>query len=146
MDRVIVTIKREGESLSRDLEVPTNMPIRQMASIISRSMGWEMDEQGRQVQFQIGAQPPGRILRDDETLADVEAWDGSWLIFYEVKQRSGSSTPLLPGEQVLTGVVGHWTPLNAPQVNQNTPATSQPGVENAQGKKPAGGGWKQLDD
>lgn len=147
MDRVIVTIKRDGDNQSRDLEVPTNMPIRQMAAIISRSLGWEMDAQGRHVQFQVAAQPPGRILQDTETLADVEAWDGAWLIFYEAKNRAGSVSRSTPGEQVLTGQVGSWTPLNIPQANQNAPVDPQPGTGNSPVAKPSGsGGWKQLDD
>jgi hypothetical protein len=146
MDRVIVTIKREGDSQSRDLEVPTNMPVRQMASIISRALGWEMDAQGRQVQFQVGAQPPGRILQDEETLADVQAWDGAWLIFYEAKNRAGSGTPA-QGEQALKGLVGHWTPLNVPQASQDVQVGPQPDADDARVVRPSGsGGWKQMDD
>jgi len=130
MERVIVTVKRDGDQDANDLEVPTGLPIRQLASIISRSLGWAFDAQGRPIHFDIGAQPPGRILKDDETLAQVGAWDGSWLIFYK-KQLSTASS-----EGPMKGLVGTWKSI------ETTEKPDAEEVDHTSVNIP----WKQLDD
>ncbi len=130
MDRAIVSVKKDGDVEAHDLEVPTGMPVRQLALIISRALGWALDPQGRPVHFDVGAQPPGRILNDEETLAQVGAWDGSWLIFYK-KQLMPAQT-----EGPMKGLAGTWKSIEATDIKDDI------SDDHTSVNIP----WKQLDD
>lgn len=94
MQRVIVTVKRKGEAQVCDLDVPAEVKVERLADLIARALKWDSDQAGISIQYQIEANPPGRVLKASETLADAEAWDGAWLIFQPV--RSTMATPPLP--------------------------------------------------
>ena len=135
MERVIVSIKRDFDQEAHDIEVPAGMPILQLASSIARSLGWSMDAQGRPVFYEVGAQPPGRILKDDETLAQVGAWDGAWLIFYRKEVSPGTPAS---AETPMKGLIGTYKPI---EVKDNSHDDKQ-GPDHASTSVP----WKQLDD
>jgi len=130
MDRVIISVKRDGDKEAHDLEVPSNLPIRQLASVISRSLGWAFDAKGCPIHYDLAAQPPGRILGDDETLAQVGAWDGSWLVFYR-KQLSPVDT-----KGPMKGLVGTWKSIETSESNGTG------GTDHTTVNVP----WKQLDE
>ena len=133
VDRVIISAKRDGDSNARDLEVPTGMPIRQLVTLIARALGWDMDTQGNPIHYKVGAQPPGRILRENETLAQAQAWDGSYLIFYP-SHKPGAPQPL--GEGPMKGLAHSWKPIKV-----DDSSSLQPGQP-----PPSGLQWKRIDD
>ena len=135
MERIVLSVKREGDPQSRDLEVPGDMPVGRLASLISRGLGWDLDANGRPVQYEIAAQPPGRLLRPDETLEQAGVWDGAWLIFSPVGAQA-----LQPGvEGPMGGLVRSWQPLSPAQ------DTQQPLVDAPDRPASMPGAWKQLD-
>jgi uncharacterized ubiquitin-like protein YukD len=76
MVQVIVTVKKEGES-ARDLEVPAEMPSGELADLITKALGWQSENTSGEPNYRLAVNPPGRVLVTDESLADVEAWDGA---------------------------------------------------------------------
>jgi len=64
--------------------VPAEVAASRLAAMIADALGWSDDGQDRVTVFQIEAYPPGRRLAGHETLAGVNAWDGSWLILHPV--------------------------------------------------------------
>lgn len=87
MDSIIVTVKLEREAQVRDIEVQPDINASTLAAIIAAGFGWDVGLNGEKIDYQIEATPPGRILEPDQTLAQVGAWDGSWLV---LKRRTGS--------------------------------------------------------
>ena len=87
MERVIVEVLLEGEQAGRDLELPPNLPVEQLAPLVAQALSWPAH------QYEIEARPPGRPLRPDETLAEAQAWDGAVLIF---RQRAAQAAPQQP--------------------------------------------------
>jgi hypothetical protein len=79
MLRVIVQVQSNQSIHSEDLEVPAEVPAEELGRLIALAMEWSQDPNGRELQHSIFADPPGRVLNVQETLADVEAWDGSSL-------------------------------------------------------------------
>jgi len=79
MDRVIVTVKLDNETTEQDLELPAYMPARDLAQMIMRvlSQGSTLTETSGS--YKINAHPPGRVLEDNETLAEAGVWDGSYI-------------------------------------------------------------------
>ncbi len=83
---VIVSVKRKSESAVKDIEVSPDLPVEQLSSIIAKAMNWDQDDNGSPIVYDIEAHPPGRVLGKNETLAQVNAWDGSWLILLPRKE------------------------------------------------------------
>lgn len=79
MLRVIVHIQSNHSSHSADLEIPAEVPAEELSQLIARAMEWTQDSNERTLRHSIFADPPGRILNIQETLADAEVWDGSSL-------------------------------------------------------------------
>ena len=94
MDRVIVTVKRQGEDRAKELEVPSDVAAGQLAGLVARALRWDTGASGRQIDYKIKANPPGRVLHDEETLSQASALDGSWLIFIPVPRKAGYDQPL----------------------------------------------------
>jgi hypothetical protein len=84
MQRAIVTVKRQQESRVRDLEVPTDVEAGRLARMIAQALHWESDAAGQPIEYEIMAEPPGRTLGAQESLAEAGAWDGAWLVFQPV--------------------------------------------------------------
>lgn len=82
MEYVIVTVKRTGEAQVHDLELDTNVPVRELCAALTAGLGWDTDAHGRPATYRIEAHPPGRFLRPDETLAQAQVWDGAWLVLH----------------------------------------------------------------
>ncbi len=77
MDRVIVTVAREGEAQARDLDLPADVPAGELAALVAAVLQWN----GLGAGYTIRAVPPGRVLGAHETLLDAGVWDGARLIF-----------------------------------------------------------------
>lgn len=53
----------------------------QLERLIARGLHWDVDDNGLALRHSIFADPPGRVLATQETLADARVWDGSALKF-----------------------------------------------------------------
>jgi hypothetical protein len=73
-DRAIVTVQLDGTAETHDVEVPVNVPAAGLGAAIADALGWSLQA------YAVWAEPPGRALADDETLADAGAWEGAHLI------------------------------------------------------------------
>ena len=144
MERVIVTVKREGEARVRDLEVPAEVSSAHLAELIAHALSWEHDSKGNQVGYVIVATPPGRGLRADECLVDAGVWDGAWLVFRPVAptQKPNTPAPISGERQPSNNPIVGFKPLILPGATDNTPS------EPTQPKQSASKGyvWKQLPD
>lgn len=142
MERVIVTVKGAHETRGRDLEVPAEVEAVRLVSLLTQALQWDGAIGGGSVPYTIYAEPPGRVLRPTETLADAGVWDGAWLILQPV----GSETK--PPPQPVTGPIGPaegpvkgWKDLGIPvPKTQKSPSPDGPSDENRSGYV-----WKQLD-
>lgn len=97
MQRVIVTVKRQNEARVRDLEVPAEVESERLSSMIARALRWERNSAGQPLEYEIMAEPPGRVLAPQESLAEAGAWDGSWLVLQPTR-RATSPSPAQPTE------------------------------------------------
>jgi hypothetical protein len=106
MLRVCVTVSNEQNAPSFDLEVPAEVPAMQLERLIAHSLQWDVDSNGLALRHSIFADPPGRVLGTQETLADAKVWDGSSLKFETFVSAwfaapSGACHPLHRSEVVL---------------------------------------------
>jgi hypothetical protein len=145
MQRVIVTVKLQGEARVRDLEVPAEVEAGRLAEMIAQALRWESDPAGQPIQYKIVAEPPGRVLDSQESLAEAGAWDGAWLVFQQVgnappasPKPTPESTPV-PPDPVVKGPLRGWNPLGI-----DLPADSEP-QQAATDFKDIRYVWKQVD-
>jgi hypothetical protein len=144
MQRVIVTVKREGEAKEYDLDVPAEVKVGQLATLIVQALHWDNDQAEQPSQYQIEAEPPSRVLDAAETLADAGAWDGAWLIFRPVQSITVASpspkiTPparLLPSSDPVIG----WRPLDI-----DLPSEDEELGQEEDSAPTSGFVWKRLD-
>jgi len=146
MERVIVTVKRKDEAHVRDLEVPADVEASRLTELITQALNWESDTAGQPVEYEILAEPPGRVLAPHESLAEAGAWDGSWLVFCRV----GDTTP---SDSVYQSSVAH-TPPSSPtggpvsgwrSLGVDLPATTSQETVPIEEKRSSGFVWKQVD-
>jgi len=154
MRRVIVSVKREDEPGSRDLEVPADVGAAALAELVAGTLRWDSDPSGRRLIYTLEAQPPGRVLHPSECLSDAGAWDGARLVLHPY---SGSTHPAPAGPPAQVGPaappvppaplgspVSGWRPLGltlavGPDSDQAPDTAPKP-------QPPAGGfTWKRLD-
>lgn len=156
MERVIVTVKREGEARVRDLEVPAEVEAQRLVDLIAAALRWQTDAAGQRLAYELEAQPLGRRLAPCETLADAGVWDGSWLVLHPVqarapgealvrprtKEKQPATTEAPAGENV---TLAGWGALR--EDRDAGPATQLPTKDTANGEpaKRDGYTWKQLD-
>lgn len=76
-DLVIVSVKRSTEFLEFDLEVSPYIPAKDLVESISVGLSFISSDKKALTNYQLFVTPPGKILKQTETLADVGAWDGS---------------------------------------------------------------------
>ena len=145
MQRVIVTVKRQNEARVRDLEVPAEVEAGRLAEMIACALRWESDPAGQPIQYEIMAEPPGRVLGAQESLAEAGAWDGAWLVFQPVGHvppappRPAADPRLSTPADVVQGPLKGWRPIGV-----DLPSESEP----QQGETPSeqiGYVWKQVD-
>jgi hypothetical protein len=79
MLRVCVTVSNERTAPAFDVELPAEIPILQLDRLVSHGLGWDVDALGQPLRHSIFADPPGRVLASQETLAAAKVWDGSAL-------------------------------------------------------------------
>jgi hypothetical protein len=135
MQQAIVTVKRQQESRVRDLEVPTDVEAGRLAQMIAQALHWESDAAGQPIEYEIMAEPLGRTLGPQESLADAGAWDGAWLVFQPVGglPQPPPSPPPGPPEERPPG----WDDWDLDQL---------PGLEQEEAPlEKTGFVWKQLD-
>jgi hypothetical protein len=149
MQRVIVTVKRQNEARVRDLEVPAEMPAKELAQTIARVLNWDINLPGAIPQYQIEAHisgKPGKVLQPDETLAGAGVWDGAWLVLQAAgsprvaPSASVSRTVPTGTAQPTSGPLIGWRPLGIDLPGQGEQASGQNETQH-----PPGVEWKQLD-
>jgi hypothetical protein len=128
MERVIVTVRLAHETRGRDLEVPAAVEAARLAELIADALQGGKPPAGQHTRYEIWADPPGRILRPGESLADAGAWDGA--------PTPGATTSPPAG-----GPVAGWQPLG---IDLPAPSTTESPADE-QAKPPSGYVWKRLD-
>jgi hypothetical protein len=149
MQRVIVTIQRHDEARGYDLEAPAELPAARLAQLIVQALRWPVDSPSGPITYRIEAHPPGRALRADETLADVDAWDGARLVLAPETAPAGYRWRRLGGQPEADA------PATTVPVTPDRPAPSDgPAQASAPPPRPTpeadaspsrGFVWKQLD-
>lgn len=71
--RAIVSVSRVDETAVRDVELPVDLPIRSLCSLLAYFLGWPPASE-------VALHPSGRLLNPDATLAEEGVWDGAWLV------------------------------------------------------------------
>ena len=144
MQRVIVTVKRQGEARVRDLEVPAEVEAERLSKMIAQALRWDSDQAGEHIEYEIMAEPPGRTLHPQESLADAGVWDGAWLVFQRPGDDVSPQTHPPDVRQTTSGgqgPVAGWRSLGI-----DLPTGPEP--EQKEEETPAeeiGFIWKQLD-
>ena len=76
MSAVIVSIKQVGEVEGRDVEIPSDMPMRDLTTLLAHTYGWPTHG----VEYCVEEIRSRRKLAASETLAQAGLWDGSDLL------------------------------------------------------------------
>jgi len=142
MQRVVVTVQCQGGAQARDLEVPAEVESERLGKMIAQALHWDTGPAGQPVEYEIMAEPPGRTLQPHESLADVGAWDGAWLVFQRRNEPACGLTepvspPAHPLSPALGGPVTSWRPLGIDLPDELEPEGTPP--------QDTGFAWKQLD-
>jgi hypothetical protein len=143
MERVIVTVRLAHETRGRDLEVPAAVEAARLAELIADALQGGKPPAGQHTRYEIWADPPGRILRPGESLADAGAWDGAWLVLQPIGDGALGAAPT-PGATTSPpagGPVAGWQPLG---IDLPAPSTTESPADE-QAKPPSGYVWKRLD-
>lgn len=89
MDKVIITVRQYSKEQWFDVELPTSVPVGEIANRLVATLGWE---QGDPFPYELEVDPPGRLLLGSETLEQAGVWDGAWLVFH----KKGETLPAFP--------------------------------------------------
>ena len=81
MERVIVTVKKFDEARVRDLDLPAGLAADELADLVASALNWDQDNAGKKMSYNIQADPPGRVLKSEESLIEAGILDGAWLTF-----------------------------------------------------------------
>lgn len=116
MERVIVTVKRLDEAKVRDLDVPAGLSADELANVIASALNWDKDSSGKKQAFNIQADPPGRLLKEGESLNSAGVMDGAWLTFVRegVENVKKVDTPLpitVENQEISQGPIQGWKAL-----------------------------------
>jgi len=144
MQRAVVTVKRQQESRVRDLEVPTDVEAKRLAQMIAQALHWESDAAGQPVEYEIRAEPPGRVLNPQESLSDASVWDGAWLVLEPVGSFPSPPPPPPPSPSPPPD----WPVIGTvPIVGWRSLGPDLPSGSEQKEAAPEEGGfvWKQLD-
>jgi hypothetical protein len=135
VERIIITVKRQGESQEYDLELPADLSAEALVRELSLIWGWKEA-------YEVYAQPPGRLLAPHETLAQAGVWDGARLLLQPpdkgklAPQRAAVSSQT-PSPLTQEGPVVRWRPLGV--------AIEQPPAEPESPPSSGGYTWKRVD-
>lgn len=144
MQRVIVTVRRQGETGAHDLEVPADMEAERLLGLIVAALAWDSDQDGNLIQYQVTAQPLGHVLRQGESLSHAGIWEGSLLVFNPLNSAAQLGNGHLGQAKQAgsdSGPVTGWHPLGI-----DLPTTQDAGVDPAEKITASGYTWKKLDD
>jgi hypothetical protein len=136
MERMIVTLKRADKDVTRDLELPADVPMAQLVPMLLQALRWPLNPGAPLGGYGIEARPPGRTLSGDETLAQAGVWDGACLTLHpdpSVADGARFGTPA-------AGVQPGWRRVDLPAQQELEPSQDRP-----QGPS-KGFAWKQLDE
>jgi hypothetical protein len=75
---VILSVRREGEGVWRDLELPADRPLADLLPVLRTVVG-HLDEE-----WELLAGPPVRRLEPGQSLAEAGVWSGAWLLLRPV--------------------------------------------------------------
>ncbi len=92
MLRVIIQVRREGETEVHDVEVPAEVPAERLSEMLACALQWERSRSGQPVGYNLVKGATGQPLRGHETLADVGIWAGAEVI---LRPKSGPPEPVL---------------------------------------------------
>ena len=144
MERIIVTVKRRDEAKVRDLDLPAELEISELSNVIANALNWDSGKKG----FSIQADPPGRVLKNHETLHSAGVVDGAWLTFIQegtkpAKKRKKPTAVDLEGKDLSGEPVQGWKTLEGidPATLVDTEGEEEDGDD---GKKPPYV-WKEVD-
>ncbi len=149
MERVIVTVKRQGEARVRDLEVPADIQSEDLARLIAEALHWDTDAAGQHMDYRIQVHPLGRQLAPGESLQDAGAWDGSWLVLLpsggqapsQAQRPPRAAAEPTPPEGPVRGF--RSLGVDVADTTQAPPAHEPPAP--APGRRTSGFVWRQLD-
>ncbi len=88
MWRVIVTVRHRHDQAGIDLEVPAEVPLTHLTRLISDALNWDNGTPGCPVDYIIREARSGRILPQQSSLAELNLWDGSCLLFEPISHRT----------------------------------------------------------
>jgi uncharacterized ubiquitin-like protein YukD len=148
MQRVIVTVECQERAKVLDLEVPSDVESKRLADMIAHALRWQVRSEGPQAEYEIKAEPPGRVLAPEETLAEAGVWDGAYLTIQFEGSEAGDVTT---EEQSRCekpdgdGVVKRWRPIGWPSEEDiDVPPQSEAAAETSTSTE-GRFVWKQLD-
>ena len=75
MRRAIVTAKLTGAEFGLDLDVPVDVEVSRLVPVLAGALSGAEGQP-----YRLEAQPLGRALQPEETLAGAGVWDGAWLL------------------------------------------------------------------
>ena len=74
VEKVIVTVKIQGVNGTKDIEIPTDMKVREfIENSLSVYLGTSAPNPDR---VRLKAEPSGKMLVGDDTIAESGVWDG----------------------------------------------------------------------
>ncbi len=106
MLRIVVSVHNEDSAPDCDLEIPAEAPAEELDQLISRALAWDADPNSQPLRHTITVTATGRRLSHQETLAEVECWDGNSLrldSFVAAYLQSASTTYSLYCPDVMLG-------------------------------------------
>jgi hypothetical protein len=139
MTDVIVTVKHADEARLLDIQLASDIPAERLAASLAQLLGWDRDDSGKSISYELMAYPPGRKLKPNETLADVKAWDGAWLVMH----------PKLTLQPQIRAPESPKNGYTMKRLDSDPPADSgEPPSQPAPKGQPGSSGyvWKRLDD
>ncbi|OQA17248.1 MAG: FHA domain protein [Chloroflexi bacterium ADurb.Bin360] len=92
MLRVIVQVKHQRSNAETDVEVPAEIPLEQLAGLLSRALGWNDCGPDESVTYVIRQTDGSAPLSSQTTLAELKLWDGASLLFEPVVQQNPTKT------------------------------------------------------
>jgi hypothetical protein len=110
MRRIIVTVKRQGDNAGRDIEMPTDIPVRQLMPELVTLMGLPQE---RAAECGLRSESQGRVISPDESMDGVKARIGDRFTLLE-NHYDPSSSPVAAAqaqaEADLSGIPPGRTP------------------------------------